>query len=550
MFMKKILLASTLAIAVNGYSQLKIENATFFIGAGATVTVQGDVTSNVDIQGTGLLQLKGTSLQNVDMGGNLIPNLELDNTANATLLNTGTRIGTNMNFVNGRFLLGTQSLTITTAATITGNNSSRFVITNGTGVLTKQALAATAFTYPVGFSSTEYNPLMIANTGTADDISTRCLQDVLDNGLTGSPVLTDFANNSWVVTEAIAGGSNLALTGEWVTGDELAGFNRVKSGVAKYNTGTDWDLPASNVLGATGGGPYTRNRSSIIAPGVFAVADLEKVNAARLNLRVFLQGNYNATTGLMGDLLRDDPVTGGVDPVIPTTQPYSSALNARFTRAGIYDGSASVNETVNASVFNTTGNNAIVDWVYISTLDATTPSAKLQTRAALLQRDGDIVDVDGTSPVLIPIDGDANYHILIGHRNHLSIRTPAAQGLADNVTFGLYNFTDLQSKAFQAGVAIPTNLAMADMAGTFPGKAMWGGNVNANVNVRYSLGSNDNLSLLTILGGNTTITLTPLYSLGDINLDRRVRYSLGSNDNLALLSILGGNTTLTITEHQ
>ena len=53
-----------------------------------SVTVQGDVTSNVDIQGTGLLQLKGSVLQNVDMGGFTIPNLELDNAANATLLNT------------------------------------------------------------------------------------------------------------------------------------------------------------------------------------------------------------------------------------------------------------------------------------------------------------------------------------------------------------------------------------------------------------------------------------------------------------------------------
>src|SRR5687767_14100823 len=85
------------------HSQLKIDNAVFFIGAGATVTVQGDVTSNVDIQGTGLLQLKGSVLQNVDMGGFTIPNLELDNAAHATLLNTNTRIGTSMLFTNGKF---------------------------------------------------------------------------------------------------------------------------------------------------------------------------------------------------------------------------------------------------------------------------------------------------------------------------------------------------------------------------------------------------------------------------------------------------------------
>ncbi|MBK7678751.1 MAG: hypothetical protein IPJ29_04985 [Chitinophagaceae bacterium] len=72
------------AICFCAHSQLTINNAVFFIQSGATVTVQGDVTSNVDIQGTGLLQLKGSTLQNVDMGGFTIPNLEIDNPANAT----------------------------------------------------------------------------------------------------------------------------------------------------------------------------------------------------------------------------------------------------------------------------------------------------------------------------------------------------------------------------------------------------------------------------------------------------------------------------------
>jgi len=548
--MRKGLLLFSMAclVTVAGKSQLVIDNATFFIGSGATVTVQGNVTSNVDIQGTGLLQLKGSTLQNVDMGGFTIPNLELDNAAHATLLNTNLRIGSSLTLTNGRLRLGNQNLSIASGITsVTGVSSSRFIETNGTGVLTKEGLNTTAFVYPVGFSGTEFNPLTIANTGTTDNISVRCLQNVLDNGLTGSPVAADFANNSWVVTEAVAGGSNLALTGEWASGDELPGFNRVKSGIARYNTGIDWDLPASNVLAASGSGPYNRNRGSIVTPGVFAVADLEKVNAARLNLKVFLQGNYNATTGLMGDALRTTNV-------IPTTQPYSSAINARFTRVGVYDGTASVNETVpNTTVFDVTGtNDDIVDWVYVSLLDGTTPATKLQTRAALLQRDGDVVEYNAVSgtyvPLSMPIDGDGNYHILIGHRNHLSIRTPLAQSLQDNVDFA-YNFSSAQAQAYQNG-SIPTNDAMASITGTFPAFALWGGNVNANNNVRYTGPSPDNLALLTLLGGNTTAVLNTIYSLGDLNLNGVVRYTGPSPDNLALLNVLSGNTTAVRTEHQ
>ena len=67
--MKRIFISLLLVTgAINSIAQLKIDNAVFFIQPGATVTVQGDVTSNVDIQGTGLLQLKGSALQNVDMG--------------------------------------------------------------------------------------------------------------------------------------------------------------------------------------------------------------------------------------------------------------------------------------------------------------------------------------------------------------------------------------------------------------------------------------------------------------------------------------------------
>ena len=60
-FMKRILFSIlSVSLAASATAQLKIDNATFFIQPGATVTVQGDVTSNVDIQGTGLLLLKGS----------------------------------------------------------------------------------------------------------------------------------------------------------------------------------------------------------------------------------------------------------------------------------------------------------------------------------------------------------------------------------------------------------------------------------------------------------------------------------------------------------
>jgi hypothetical protein len=552
--MKRTLLFITVAglAAISTQAQLRIDNATFFISSGATVTVQGDLTSNVDIQGPGLLQMKGSTLQNMDMGGFTIPNLEIDNLSNVNLLSNA-MIGTSLLFTNGKLQLNTADLRMDVGVTgISGSSSARFVITNGTGRLMKRSLGASSFTFPVGFSATEFNPLTITNSGTVDTISVRCLQNVLDQGLTGSAVTSDFANNSWVVTEATAGGSNLTLSGEWVAGDELSNFNRVKSGIARYNTGTDWDLLASDVVSASGSGPYTRSRNNVTTTGVFAIADLEKVNAARLNLKVFLQGAYNGVN--MNDGLRTSNA-------LPLTQPYSSAMSVNFTRVGVYDGTTSVNETVPSTAkFDATGtDNDIVDWVYVSLQDGVTPATKLQTRAALLQRDGDIVEYDAVSdsyiPLRMPIDSNKNYHLLIGHRNHLSVRTPVSQLLQDNTVFG-YDFTTAQNKAYQDGV-ITTNAAMKDLTPTVFG--LWGGNANSNNTVRASgvnATLNDFLYLVnTVLGGNNAVILgPPIYSNADLNMNGVARASgvnATLNDFLFLVNtVLGGNNALIFTGHQ
>src|SRR5258705_7689943 len=165
--MKKLLLPALFFWSLSAPAQLVIDGATFFIQSGATVTVQGDLTSNVSIQGTGLLQLKGTSLQNVDMGGNTIPNLELDNVAMARLLNSDTRIGNSMTLTNGKFQTGTLNLILGSGATISSGNSSKFIWTNGTGQLKKELTAdISSFELPVGENS-NYRPMYLATAGSS-----------------------------------------------------------------------------------------------------------------------------------------------------------------------------------------------------------------------------------------------------------------------------------------------------------------------------------------------------------------------------------------------
>ncbi len=125
-----------------------------------------------------------------------------------------------------------------------------------------------------------------------------------------------------------------------------------------------------------------------------------------LNAKVFLQGPLlGSGDGLMQDGLR----SGGH---IPTATPYS-------------DGA-----TADASVFNVTGNDAIVDWIYVELRDSGDNTSVVAETSALVQRDGDIVHTDGTSGLSFMV-AEGNYYVAIKHRNHLGVITNATQALTE-----------------------------------------------------------------------------------------------------------------------
>ncbi len=161
---------------------------------------------------------------------------------------------------------------------------------------------------------------------------------------------------------------------------------------------------AASVLNATGGANSSRGVAFTNNPIV------------RLSLKVFLHGPYNTTNNLMNDDLRSIGV-------IPTTSPYINAP-----------------ATANSSVFNVTGSNAIVDWVLVEIRDKNNISNGVLARiSAFVQRDGDVVAVDGTSEISTFLPAD-NYYVSIAHRNHLPIVTGQTYSLSSTVTS--INFTN------------------------------------------------------------------------------------------------------------
>ncbi len=131
----------------------------------------------------------------------------------------------------------------------------------------------------------------------------------------------------------------------------------------------------------------------------------------------------------------------------PLSDPYAvPPLSARF---------AHVNNPVAAAttptVLSGIGGNAIVDWVFLELRNgASGSSSVVYTKSALLQKDGDIVEMDGISPVKFTAAQSGNYYVAVRHRNHLGFRTAskyALSGLATALDFGsgvaLYGSTPL-----------------------------------------------------------------------------------------------------------
>ncbi|HUR09789.1 MAG TPA: hypothetical protein VM012_00370 [Flavitalea sp.] len=520
------LLFFLLSFTIYADAQLNIQTgAQFYIQSGATVTVQGDILSNEDIQGPGLLLLKGSALQNFNLNGKTIQNLQIDNASNISFGGNAI-IGSSLLFTNGKVLLNASDLRLLSTATLTGTDNTKYFITNNTGRLIRNAVDVSGFTFPVGFDATTYNPITLIQNGVVDDLGVRVLQNVLKNGTSGAALIKEAVDASWDINESTPGGSNLTMTANWNATDELPGFNRTKTGISLFD-GIGWDLNKTMIVTASGSGPYSISRNNVTNLGPFAVGTRPVMTTLLVSPKVYLQGPYTSG-GMMSDGLRSSGV-------IPLLEPYSTLSN--FTHSGSGGG-----ETIASSILAVTGTpaNDIVDWVFAQLHDGTS-GAVICTRSVLIQRDGDVVDVDGTGAVTpyINFAGElpASYYVSIRHRNHLGVRTNPSISLARSSTT-LFNFSTSQSQAFPGSVPNP---AMATLeTGVF---GLYGGNANGDLATRRTgptSATNDFSSFLSFLGSNFVIS--GIYHRTDFNMDgttRRTGPTPVTNDFSKFLSILG-----------
>ena len=357
-------------------------------------------------------------------------------------------------------------------------------------------------------SGSEFNPAPRSHLGLMGDPALRMLNLSMPSNL----VVTNNAGNAaftWTAAEGSPAGYHVYKfdangVPSRVNTNLIAGtsFNSTQA----YAAGAQYMVRATKIETTASGSWWN------LSLGAMATAPASA--NVLVNVDVLLEGPYDPQSGQMTDNLR----SGGL---IPLAEPYTALGYTQVAGGG--------GETVAQSVLNTTGANAVVDWVRVELRSSSTPTTILATRQGLLQRDGDVVATDGTSALSFGL-GAGNYHVAVRHRNHLGVMTGSAVALSG--TAATVNFKGISLATY--GTAAQNTIGGA--------RALWMGNTTGNNAIKYTGTGNDRDPILTRVGSTTPNNTATGYYLEDTRLNGTVKYGGSGNDRDPVLVNVGSTT--------
>ncbi|MFK7947612.1 MAG: DUF1501 domain-containing protein [Saprospiraceae bacterium] len=173
------------------------------------------------------------------------------------------------------------------------------------------------------------------------------------------------------------------------------------------------------------GNSYTTQKLPLInignvVPSSCHFTPLVQTVCACLQVKVMMEGFYNSNTNEM--------TTGLMNTGLSLNQPYNYAP---FN----YSGTESISSPPND----------MVDWILLELRQADDLTQVVDRQAALLRKDGIIMQLDGTPGVAFNNVVTGTYHLAIFHRNHLGV-VSSIPVVLDNVNY-VYDFTQADWKA-------------------------------------------------------------------------------------------------------
>ncbi len=274
-----------------------------------------------------------------------------------------------------------------------------------------------------------------------------------------------------------------------------------------------------------------------------------------LKIRVYLEGplrengNVYSPFGkpLMRDNLRHNPVTGQNH--LPLMDPYRNPM-PNFDLSSRYNQMAP-GTTANlgmiqdsAAVFSVSDHNAIVDWIFVELRSTEDSTVTIGARAGLLQRDGDVVDLDGFSDLAFPGVLTDSLYVVVRHRSHLG-------AMSEKMAYhDLVDFTDPDMPVFDFGTTLNNGNDYSGLSmneGVINGyRALWAGDFNGDGKIKFT-NPNDDLNYLFFdvfihpenLLGNANFNYAYGYYSGDVNMNGKAKFDNPNDDkNLLYAQIL------------
>ncbi len=262
----------------------------------------------------------------------------------------------------------------------------------------------------------------------------------------------------------------------------------------------------------TGGG-YGLGIMLMAAPRFFISKFTDEPILTTFSAQAWLEGPYVQGSGMMHDQLR------------------SSGLVPLTISNGI---------STSAAVLAVTGPNAVVDWVTVSLRPQFSQTVVVGQRPGLIQRDGDIVDVDGISPVTFTAP-PGDYYVVISHRNHLGAMTANTIALS-----GTSATVDFRSAALAVyGTEARRSLGTQRLLWAGCAAHSWAGNKQ----ISYTGTFNDRDAILTKLGSLPNSMVSGYFN-EDTNLDGAVKYTGANNDRDQIIMTIGGSTPNAVRSEQ
>lgn len=275
-------------------------------------------------------------------------NIVVDNESGLSL-SGNTRITNQVTFNKGNIFLNNFNLVLGNTATLANYDVNKHIITNGTGVLTKEGVGTGGmFIFPVSIANADFTPATIVNNAAVRNINVQ-VKDYTASAAIETAFATKGMQRTWQITSNLAGTANVTLQHNTQTnvngpGTDESAFKNTMAFVSQQLTPGVW---SASCTGTNGGSPISIIDGNFTLPTtVDATAFFTKQTVTCSDLMVTKTVN-NAMPVVGNNLIfnievKNNSLTDGTGVKVTDQLPTGYTFVSSTVTTGIYDNATGI----------------------------------------------------------------------------------------------------------------------------------------------------------------------------------------------------------------